>query len=50
MAARFFRIDCVTPVLRALALIFPLQGLATVAGSLLKRELRFRWPVLLLPL
>jgi PST family polysaccharide transporter len=43
LAAGFFRIDGVTPVLRALAFIFPLQGLATVAGSLLKRELRFRW-------
>jgi PST family polysaccharide transporter len=43
LAAGFFRIDGVTPVLRALAWLFPLQGLATVAESLVKRDLRFRW-------
>jgi PST family polysaccharide transporter len=43
LAAGFFRIEGVTPVLRALAWLFPLQGLATVAESLVKRELRFRW-------
>ena len=43
LAARFFRIDGVTPVLRALGWLFPLQGLATVAESLVQRDLRFRW-------
>jgi O-antigen/teichoic acid export membrane protein len=38
----FFRIGNVEPVLRALAWVFPLQGLATVAESLMTRELRFR--------
>jgi PST family polysaccharide transporter len=42
-AAAFFRIGEVEPVLRALAWLFPLQGIATVAESLIKRELRFRW-------
>ena len=40
--AAFFRIPEVTPVLRALAWVFPLRGLAVVAESLLERELRFR--------
>ncbi len=39
----FFRIAGLTPVLRALALLFPLTGLGVVAESLAKRELRFRW-------
>lgn len=43
LVSGFFRIGGVTPVLRALAWLFPLQGLATVAESLVKRELRFRW-------
>ena len=44
LAAAFFsRIEGVKPVLRTLAWVFPLQGLATVAESLMKRELRFRW-------
>lgn len=42
-AAAFFRIPGVQPVLRALSVVFPLQGLAAVAGSLLLRELRFRY-------
>lgn len=42
LASRFFRTGNVEPVLRALAWVFPLQGLATVAESLMKRELRFR--------
>jgi PST family polysaccharide transporter len=42
LASSFFRIANVEPVLRALAWVFPLQGLATVAESLMKRELRFR--------
>ena len=40
--AQFFRMDQLTPVVRALALIFPVSGLATVPESLLQRELRFR--------
>lgn len=43
LAARFFRIAAVEPVLRGLAWLFPLQGLATAAHSLMKREFRFRW-------
>lgn len=43
LAAQFFRTPGVAPVLRALAVVFPLQGLAAVAGSLMMRELRFRW-------
>jgi PST family polysaccharide transporter len=43
LAAEFFRTPGVEPVLRALAFVFPLQGLAAVAGSLMMRELRFRW-------
>lgn len=43
MAAAFFRIDEVAPVLRTLAWVFPLQGVATVAESLIKRDLQFRW-------
>ena len=43
LAAEFFRIEGVKPVLRALAVVFPLQGMATVAESLMRRELRFRW-------
>jgi PST family polysaccharide transporter len=31
------------PVLHVLAVVFPLQGLQTVASSLMSRELRFRW-------
>lgn len=43
LAALFFRIDEVGPVLRGLAWLFPIQGLATVALSLMRREFRFRW-------
>lgn len=42
-AAAFFRIEAVAPVLRALAWLFPLQGLGTVAESLMRRDLRFSW-------
>jgi PST family polysaccharide transporter len=42
VVARFFRSADVQPVLQALAWVFPLHGLATVAESLMKRELRFR--------
>jgi O-antigen/teichoic acid export membrane protein len=39
----FFRMDHLTPVVRALALVFPITGISTVAESLLQRELRFRF-------
>ena len=42
LAAAFFGIPAVTPVLRALAWIFPLLGLGTVAECLMTREMRFR--------
>jgi O-antigen/teichoic acid export membrane protein len=42
-AARFFDSQPVQPVLRALALLFPLSGLGTVAESLARRDLQFRW-------
>jgi O-antigen/teichoic acid export membrane protein len=40
--ASFYRIPEVEPVLRGVAFLFPLDGLNTVAKSLLTRELRFR--------
>lgn len=40
--ARFFRTEELMPLLRALALIFPIQSGSVVALSLLQRELRFR--------
>ena len=40
--ARFYRIPEVEPVLRVVAFLFPLDGLNTVAKSLLSRDLRFR--------
>lgn len=43
LAAQFLRMPGVTPVLHVLAWVFPLQGLQTVASSLMSRELRFRW-------
>jgi O-antigen/teichoic acid export membrane protein len=43
LAAEFLRMPGVTPVLHVLAWVFPLQGLQTVASSLMSRELRFRW-------
>ena len=46
-AAVFFRTPDVAPVLRALACVFPLQGLGTVADSIARRELRFRWLAML---
>lgn len=42
-AAEFLRMPKVTPVLRALAWVFPLNGLGTVGLSLLSRELHFSW-------
>jgi O-antigen/teichoic acid export membrane protein len=42
LVAEFFRMDHLTPVVRALALVFPITGISTVPESLLQRELRFR--------
>ncbi|HJQ65320.1 MAG TPA: lipopolysaccharide biosynthesis protein, partial [Gemmatimonadales bacterium] len=43
LAAQFMHLDGLTPVLRALAWVFPLNGLGTVSSGLLSRELRFSW-------
>lgn len=43
LAAKFFHMEDLVPVLRLLALVFPLQGVAVVADSLIRRDLRFRW-------
>lgn len=40
--AAFYRIPAVEPVLRGIALLFPIDGLNTVGESLLTRQLRFR--------
>ena len=40
--AAFYRIPELAPVLRAVAVLFPLDGLNTVSKSLLTRQLRFR--------
>lgn len=40
--AAFYRIPAVEPVLRAVALLFPMDGLTTVGRSLLIRQLSFR--------
>jgi O-antigen/teichoic acid export membrane protein len=40
--AAFYRIPAVEPVLRAIAFLFPIDGLNTVGESLLARQLRFR--------
>lgn len=40
--AAFYRIPAVEPVLRGVALLFPIDGLNTVGESLLTRHLRFR--------
>src|SRR2546426_696852 len=45
--AGFFRTPGVAPVMRALAWVFPLQGLGTTAESLARRDLQFRWLALL---
>jgi PST family polysaccharide transporter len=42
LIARFFRMEHLTPVVRVLALVFPITGIATVSESLLQRDLRFR--------
>ena len=43
LAATFLRMPDVTPVLRALSWVFPLNGLQTVGQSLLSRDLHFSW-------
>src|SRR5688572_30526628 len=43
LVADFFRTAMLAPVLRVLAVSFPLRGLAVVSESLMQRELRFRW-------
>jgi O-antigen/teichoic acid export membrane protein len=43
VAAAFLRMPAIIPVLHVLAWVFPLQGMQTVASSLLSRDLRFRW-------
>jgi PST family polysaccharide transporter len=42
LIAQFFRMEHLVPVVRALGLLFPIAGIATVPESLLRRELRFR--------
>lgn len=42
LLAIFFRMEELTPVVRWLAVVFPILGLTTVAENLLQRELRFR--------
>ncbi len=42
LVADFFRMEQLAPVVRALALMFPIVGASTVAENLLQRELRFR--------
>jgi O-antigen/teichoic acid export membrane protein len=42
MIAQFFRMDHLAPVVRWLALVFPIAGMSVVPESLLQRELRFR--------
>lgn len=39
--AVFFKMDALTPVLRVLAVVFPIASLGVVSESLLQRELRF---------
>jgi len=43
VAGAFLRMPDVIPVLRALAWVFPLNGLQTVGQSLLSRDLHFSW-------
>jgi PST family polysaccharide transporter len=42
LLADFYRMPAVEPVLRGVALLFPIDGLNTVGESLLTRQLRFR--------
>lgn len=41
--AWFFDSAQIEPVLKALALLFPLRGIGTIGEALAQRELRFRW-------
>ncbi|MEO6056687.1 MAG: lipopolysaccharide biosynthesis protein, partial [Gemmatimonadales bacterium] len=43
LAADLMRMERMTAVLRALAWVFPLQALGTVAASILARDLEFSW-------
>src|SRR5690606_444762 len=43
LAAKFFPMADLVLVLRLLPPVFPLQGVAVVADSLIRRDLRFRW-------
>jgi O-antigen/teichoic acid export membrane protein len=43
LAAGFMRMEAVTQVLRALAWVFPINALGTVASSRLARDLEFSW-------
>lgn len=43
LVAQFFRMDHLTPVVRALAIIFIISGVGVVPESLLQRDLRFRF-------
>jgi O-antigen/teichoic acid export membrane protein len=40
--ARFFHIDQLVPVVRALSILFPLAGMSSVAENLAQRDMRFR--------
>jgi PST family polysaccharide transporter len=42
LVAGFFRMPDLAPVIRVLAVMFPITGVSTVAENLLQRELRFR--------
>jgi PST family polysaccharide transporter len=43
LAAEFFRMPRVEPVLRVLAWIFPLKGVSVLAESMVLKDLRFNW-------
>jgi O-antigen/teichoic acid export membrane protein len=43
LLAEFFRMDGFAPVVRGLALLFPIKGISSVAENLLQRDLRFRF-------
>jgi len=47
LLSRFYRMAELEPILRAIAFLFPMDGLNTVAKSLLTRQLRFRLYVIL---
>ena len=42
LIADFFRMDNLAPVVRVLAVVFPIMGFSIVAESLLQRDMRFR--------